>query len=221
MDGTSRFFRWGDCSSNQGRWFEPKAPVPRITNSPPFRPVGGPSANLHQLMKLTAISLCYTSFLRFDDLVTVQWQTIKFVAWAVAYGTFDSEQQNGPISPWRNCLRRSPRGSVLSGSLIVQRHLSAGQYRLHNYGPLIRSALISPPLQHIEVVSPLLFPVNSWLKEAASILSLDTRYYGTHSGRRGGVVAPLPTKFLIVCLRAMDVGALSALRHVRKGKITR
>jgi hypothetical protein len=41
---------------------------------------GSPSANLHQLMKLTAVTLCYVLFLRFDDLVAIQWQSIKFVA---------------------------------------------------------------------------------------------------------------------------------------------
>lgn len=41
---------------------------------------GSPSANLHQLMKLTAVTLCYVLFLRIDDLVAIQWQSIKFVA---------------------------------------------------------------------------------------------------------------------------------------------
>ncbi|GAQ91382.1 DNA Adenine methyltransferase [Klebsormidium nitens] len=41
---------------------------------------GNFSANLHQLMKLTAITLCYTSFLRNDDLVAISWQSIRFVA---------------------------------------------------------------------------------------------------------------------------------------------
>jgi hypothetical protein len=40
---------------------------------------GGPSTNLHRLMKLTAVTLCYVSLSRFDDLVAVQWQSIKFV----------------------------------------------------------------------------------------------------------------------------------------------
>lgn len=100
---------------------------------------GGPTSNLHQLMKLAAITLCYTSFLRFDDLVAIQWQTIKFV----------SRSHMELLIPDSKTDQYRKGATVYVAHLdgtycpvsLVQRLLSIGQYRSHGNGPLIRSTL--------------------------------------------------------------------------------
>jgi hypothetical protein len=145
---------------------------------------GGPSATLHQLMQLSAITLCYTSFFRYDDLVSVQWQSIKFVSRShmellVPDSKTDQYHRGATIYVAHLGGPYCPVG-------LVQRLLSAGQYRSHGNGPLIRSVLVCPPLQHIKSTAPCYSTVNFWFKHAASTLGLDPQSYGTHSGRRGG-----------------------------------
>jgi hypothetical protein len=38
-----------------------------------------PSSNLHSVMKLAAVCLCYSGFFRFSDLMIIQWQKIRFL----------------------------------------------------------------------------------------------------------------------------------------------
>jgi hypothetical protein len=94
---------------------------------------------------------------------------------------------------------------------LVQRLINAGQYRLHGNGTLIRSTLVCPPLQHIKSLAPCYSTINSWFKEAASILNLDPRFYGTHSGRPGGATGAAANE-VSARLRVMDASAPSALR---------
>jgi hypothetical protein len=146
---------------------------------------GGLSANLHQLMKLTAdFTLCYVSFFRFDDLVAVQWQSIKFVGeWHMELLIPDSKTDQYWLGKTVFVARLGGPFCLVS---LVRRLLEAGQYRLHGNDPLTRSTVIWPPAQHIRSSAPCYSTVNAWFKEAASILGLDPKFYGTHSGRRGG-----------------------------------
>jgi hypothetical protein len=59
-------------------------------------------------------------------------------------------------------------------------------YGLFGHGPLIRSVLVCPPLQRVKANPPCYDTVLSWFKEAATLNGLDPKFYGTHSGRRGG-----------------------------------
>lgn len=145
---------------------------------------GGPSASLNQLMKLTSVTLCFASFLRYDDLVAIQWQQIRFV----------SKSHMELIIPDSKTDQYRKGDSVFVASLggpycpvdLVKRLLDAGQYRLHGPGPLIRSTVICPPAQRLKATAPIYSTVNSWFKEGATLLGLDPTFYGTHSGRRGG-----------------------------------
>jgi hypothetical protein len=38
-----------------------------------------PRRHFHELMKLTAVTLCYVGFLRFSDLMVIQWQEVRFL----------------------------------------------------------------------------------------------------------------------------------------------
>jgi hypothetical protein len=137
-------------------------------------------------MKLTAITLCYTSFLRFDELVAIQWQTIKFVS----QSHIELLIPDSKTDQYRKgeTVYVAHLGGPFCPVSLVQRLLSAGQYRSHGNGHLIRSTLICPPLQQIKSSAPCYSTVNAWFKDAASTLGLDPQYYGTHSGRRGGAM---------------------------------
>jgi hypothetical protein len=145
---------------------------------------GHSSANLYQLTKLTAITLCYVSFLHFDDLISIQWQSIKFVAQShmelIIPDSKTDQYRRGET------VYVAHLGGPFCPVALVRRLLEVGQYRLYGNGPLIRSTLISPPVQRIRSSAPCYSTVNSWFKDAASTLGLDPQYYGTHSGRRGG-----------------------------------
>jgi hypothetical protein len=145
---------------------------------------GGPSANIHQLMKLTALTLCYVSFFRFDDLVAIQWQSIKFVAQS-HMELLNPDSKTDQYRQGQSVFVARLGGPFCPVSLL-HRLLEAGQYRLYGNGPLIRSTIINPPAQRIKTSAPCYSTVNAWFKEAASILGLDPQFYGTHSGRRGG-----------------------------------
>jgi hypothetical protein len=145
---------------------------------------GSPSANLHQLMKLSALTLCYVAFLRFDDLIAIQWQSIKFVAQShmeliIPDSKTDQYHRGDTVFVAR-------LGGPFCPVSPVRRLLEVGQYRLHGNGPLIRSTILCPPEQRIKSSAPCYSTVNSWFKDAASVLGLDPQLYGTHSGRRGG-----------------------------------
>lgn len=143
---------------------------------------GGPSANFHQLMKIAAVTLCYVSFFRFDDLVAVQWQSIKFVGQS-HMELLIPDSKTDQYRQGETAVARL--GGPLCPVSLVRRLLEAGQYRLYGNGHLIRSTVICPPAQHIKSSAPYYSTINSWFKEAASILCLDPKVYGTHSGRRG------------------------------------
>jgi hypothetical protein len=183
---------------------------------------GGPSAKLHQLMKLTAVTLCYVSFFRFDDLVAIQWQSIKFV------GELHMELLIPDSKTDQNQLGETVFLARLGGPFcsvsLVCRLLEAGQYRLHGNGPLIRSTVICPPAQHIKSSAPCYLTVNAWFKEAASILGLDPKFNGTHSGKRPAArPAPPHMMFLTGCSRDTVGGApnvprtCTSVRNFRPG----
>ncbi|GAQ93012.1 reverse transcriptase [Klebsormidium nitens] len=145
---------------------------------------GGPSANLHQLMKLTSITLCFTSFLRYDDLAAIQWQHIKFFPKShmeLFIPDSKTDQYRHGDSVFVACL-----GGPYCPVALVQRLLQTGRYSVFGPGPLIRSTLICPPEQRLKSSAPCYSTVNAWFKENASLLGLEPKFYGTHSGRRGG-----------------------------------
>ncbi|GAQ81891.1 hypothetical protein KFL_000940010, partial [Klebsormidium nitens] len=143
----------------------------------------GDTATLHSLMKLTAIVLCYTSFFRYDDLVAVRWQDIKFLPshaeLFVPESKTDQYRQGDSVFIARLGGQFCPVG-------LIERLLQVGQYRLFGPGSLIRSSLVCPPTQRLKSNAPCYSTVLSWFKEAASLLGLNPEFYGTHSGRRGG-----------------------------------
>jgi hypothetical protein len=114
-------------------------------------------------------------FLRFDDLVAIQWQSIKFIAQShmellIPDSKTDQYRRGETVFVARLAGPFCPVG-------LVRRLLDVRQYRLYGNGPLIRSTLICPPTQHIKSSAPCYFTVNSWFKEAASILGLDPQFY--------------------------------------------
>lgn len=129
---------------------------------------GHPSATLYQIMKLAAITLCYVSFLCYDDLVAVQWQSIKFVSQS-HMEIFLPDSKTDQYHHGTSIYVARLDGPFCPVSL-VQRLIEIGQYRLYGNGPLIRSTLVCPPTQRIKSSLPCYSTVNSWFKEAASLL---------------------------------------------------
>ena len=142
-----------------------------------------PSANLHTLMKLSAVTLCYVGFLRCSDLLRVQWQEVRFLPTHMEFFLEKSKTDQYRIGRW---VLISRVGGPFCPVSLTEHLLSAGQYASLGPGGLIRTVTIARSAQYIRAQQPSYSTVLSWFKDAARVLGLDPADYGTHSGRRGG-----------------------------------
>jgi hypothetical protein len=142
-----------------------------------------PGVTLHELMKLTAVTLCYVGFLRFSDLMVIQWQEIRFLPTHMELFLEKSKTDQYREGRWVLIARV---GGLFCPVKLVEDLLREGQYAAFGPGGLIRSTSISPSKQTLRDSQPSYTTVLHWFKDAASRLGLDPAAYGTHSGRRGG-----------------------------------
>lgn len=141
------------------------------------------SANLHTRMKLMAVILCYAGFLRFSDLIIVQWHEIRFLPSHMELFLEKSKTDQYRQGRWVLIARV---GGPFCPVTLTEYVLFLGQYDRLGPGGLIRCVTISRSQQYIRKEQPCYTTVNSWFKDAAAVLGLNPAEYGTHSGRRGG-----------------------------------
>jgi integrase len=134
-------------------------------------------------MRLTAIVLCYAGFLRYSDLMTVQWQEILFFPSHMELFLEKTKTDQYREGRWVLISRVPGRYCPVA---LVERLLRLGQYAAQGAGPLIRNTSVTPSQQLIRERQPSYTTVLSWFKAGAERLGLDPDEYGTHSGRRGG-----------------------------------
>ena len=143
-----------------------------------------PNAPLNCLMMVTAITVCFTGFLRCDELLSIQWEQIRFVK-QTHMELFVEKQKNDQyrVGTWKIIARL---GGAFCPVALVERLLDEGRYAFLGAGPLMRTTVITHDRQYIKQTSPCYSTVLDWFKEGAVTLGLDPDKYGTHSGRRGG-----------------------------------
>lgn len=141
------------------------------------------SSNLHTRMKLLAVVLCYAGFLRFSDLMIVQWQEIRFLPTHMELFLEKGKTDQYREGRWVLVARVGGPFCPVSFTEYV---MFLGQYDRQGPGGLIRCVTIASSQQYIRREQPSYTTVNSWFKDAAAALGLNPNDYGTHSGRRGG-----------------------------------
>jgi integrase len=141
------------------------------------------SSNLQSVMKLTAVTLCYAGFLRFSDLMMIQWQEIRFLSSHMEIFLEKGKTDQYRSGRWVLIARV---GGLYCAVALVEFLLELGLYKSLGPGPLILSTTISPSRQSLRKEQPSYTTVNGWFKEGVRSLGLDPSLYGTHSGRRGG-----------------------------------
>jgi integrase len=134
-------------------------------------------------MKLSAVVLCYVGFLRFSDLIIVQWHEIRFLPSHMELFLEKSKTDQYRVGRWVFIARV---GGVYCHVSLIEHLLRRGKYETLGPGPLIRSTTIFRSQQLLRASQPCYSTVLSWFKEAALRLGLDPAVFGTHSGRRGG-----------------------------------
>jgi integrase len=134
-------------------------------------------------MKLTAVTLCYVGFLRFSDLMRVQWQEIRMLSTHMELFLEKSKTDQYREGRW---VLISRVGGLYCPVRLVEHLLQQGNYAAFGPGGLIRSTAISSSKQTLRDRQPAYTTVLHWFKDAASCLGLDPAAFGTHSGRRGG-----------------------------------
>jgi hypothetical protein len=153
---------------------------------------------LHELMKLSAVVLCYVGFLRFLDLIIVQWHEIRFLPLHMELFLEKSKTDQYRVGLWVLIARV---GGVYCHVSLIEHLLRQGKYETLDPGPLIRSTTLSRSQQLLRASQPCYSTVLSWFKEAALCLGLDPAVFGTHSGRRGGTTARPTWTSLTSCSR--------------------
>jgi hypothetical protein len=141
------------------------------------------SSNLHSVMKLAAVSLCYTGFLRYSDLMVIQWHEIRFLPSHMEIFLEKGKTDQYRSGRWVLIARV---GGLYCPVALTEFLLEIGQYKSLGPGPLIRSTTVSSSQQYLRRQQPVYSTVLSWFKDGVSSLGLDPSLYGTHSGRRGG-----------------------------------
>jgi hypothetical protein len=121
-----------------------------------------PSGNLHSVLKLTAICLCYAGFLRFSDLMTVQWQEIRFLPTHMELFMEKSKTDQYWAGSW---VLISRVGGLYCPVALVEFLLAIGEYAAHGPGGLIRSTTISLSRQSLCSEQPVYSTVLSWFKK--------------------------------------------------------
>jgi integrase len=138
-----------------------------------------PGATLHDMMRLAAIVLCYVGFLRFFDLMTVQWQEILFFPTHMELFLEKTKTDQYRKGRWVLISRVGGRFCPVA---LIERLLRAGRYAQLGAGPLI----LNVSQQQVRPRQPLYTTVLSYFKAGAELIGLNPAEYGTHSGRRGG-----------------------------------
>lgn len=140
-------------------------------------------ASLHSIMKLTSVALCFAGFLRFSDLMTVQWDEIRFQPSHMELFLEKSKTDQYRIGRWVLIARVSGPYCPVG---LTEHLLRVGQYGLPGPGGLIRNVTVLPSRQYVRRDQPSYTTVLAWFKEGVQRLGLDPTRFGTHSGRRGG-----------------------------------
>jgi hypothetical protein len=140
-------------------------------------------------MKATAITTCFAAFLCADNLLTLQWEDIRFVGKS-HMGLFLERSKTDQYreGTWTLVARV---GGPFCPVALVERLISLGQYS--GPGPLIRSVDVTRDRQYAKDKAPAYSTLLQWFKEAATLLGLDPDLYGTHLGRRGGAMGAAAT----------------------------
>jgi hypothetical protein len=93
---------------------------------------------LHDLMKLAAIKLCYTGFLRFSDLMIVQWHEIRFLPTHMELFLKHTKTDQYRERRW---VLISRVGGPFCPVGLVEYLLEKGRYASFGPGPLIRRSV--------------------------------------------------------------------------------
>jgi hypothetical protein len=135
------------------------------------------------VMKLTAICLSYTGFLRFSDFMAIRWQEIRFLP-----SHMELFIEKSKTDQYRQCawVLVSRVGGAYCHVGLVEQLLKFRRYEFRGPGGLIRAVTISSSQQYIRDDQPSYSTVNQWFKDGALALGLDPVEFSTHSGRRGG-----------------------------------
>ena len=142
-----------------------------------------PESSLHSIMKLTAVALCFAGFLRFSDMMTIQWPEIRFLPTHMELFLERSKTDQYREGRWVLIARVSGPYCPVA---LTEHLLSLGRYTSVGPGGLIRNVTVTPSCQYLRRDQPSYSCVLSWFKEGVERLGLDPTRYGTHSGRRGG-----------------------------------
>jgi hypothetical protein len=132
------------------------------------------SSNLHTVMKLSAVCLCYAGFLRFSDLMSVQWHKIRFLPSHMELFLEKSKTDQYRAGRW---VLISRVGGLYCPVQLVEFPLAFGQYASLGPGPLVRSTTISFSQQSLRKEQPAYTTVNAWFKEGVRLLGLDPALY--------------------------------------------
>jgi hypothetical protein len=142
-----------------------------------------PGSSLHDWMRLTAVVLAYVGFLRFSDLMVIQWNEIRFFDTHMELFLKKTKTDQVREGRWVLCARMGGRFCPVA---LVEQLLRAGDYAAHGPGPLIPNVSVSPTRQYLRDRQPAYSTVLDWFKGGAQELGLNPDEYGTHSGRRSG-----------------------------------
>ncbi|GAQ83018.1 Sec14p-like phosphatidylinositol transfer family protein [Klebsormidium nitens] len=134
-------------------------------------------------MKLLSVLLCYAGFLRFSDVILVQWHEIRFLPTHMELFLEKSKTDHYRVGRWVLIARV---GGPFCPVTFTEYVLFLGQYDRLDPSGLIRCVTISRARQYIRSEQPCYSIVLSWFKDAARVLGPNPDEYGTHSGRRGG-----------------------------------
>jgi hypothetical protein len=109
-------------------------------------------APLNKLMMTTAVILCFAAFLRCDELLSLQWEQIRFVG-QTHMGLFIEHQKTDQYraGTWKIVARV---GGPCCPVALVERLLDEGRYVFLGPGALIRSSVIFGSRQYIKRDQP-------------------------------------------------------------------
>lgn len=143
----------------------------------------GSEHSLHSVMRLTAVCLCFAGFLRCSDLLTIQWQEIRFLPSHMELFIEKSKTDQYRAGRWVLIARVAGPYCPVG---LTEHLITLGKYSQFGPGGLIRNCTVTSSQQHIRREQPCYTTVLGWFKDGARSLGLDPAKFGTHSGRRGG-----------------------------------
>jgi hypothetical protein len=140
-------------------------------------------------MKATAITVCFVAFLRADSLLSLQMEDIRFVGQSHMELFLErSKTDQYREGAWTFVARV---GGPFCPVGLVERLVALARYS--GPGPLIRSVVVTRNREYAKASAPAYTTLLGWFKDAALMLELDPKLYGTHSGRRGGATGAAAT----------------------------